>query len=601
MNFISGTYPYFRKYTLGWITAQLLGWISVICFTLLPQIPQLVVDRVLNPALGNPAAVDDKNVFSGFLARYSADDYGSMLLTLCSIMGVLILTRYLCHYVRWNLEHTIGVYGEKRLRTAVYAKMLDQNSMVMSRYTNGDLMSICNSDPNAIKDFYTHTLQFGIEQTFALAIAIYFLARINPYLLILPIVLSAVMGVAMVFYSRALRRCYNNIREASVNLNSCVQENINGVRIVRSYAAEDIEVKKFDVRNKAYKDNFIAQARVLARYGILFGAISQAIMLGSTVIGAVLAMNGQMTVGQFITFGTYVYAVGFPIRLMVDLAGAAQNTAVCAHRVLTFLNTSNIIADPPKPGEIPAKPDLSLRNVSIAIDEDGVLKNVSVEIPYGKKLGIMGKTGAGKTVLVKALCRLFETTVGETCVNGVNIKNYRVEDVRRLFGYVMQDVFLFSNTVDANIAFYDPDGDRERVKFCAAVADAHDFIERMPQGYETVIGERGLGLSGGQKQRVSIARALYKDAPVILLDDCTSALDLATERKVLRAIDEHFGDRTLVITSHRASSVIACDEILFLDGGEIAERGTHSELMAQKGRYHDVFISQEAAMREALV
>ena len=327
---------------------------------------------------------------------------------------------------------------------------------------------------------------------------------------------------------------------------------------------------------------------------------SQSVSLGSMIIGVILAVKGYMTVGQFTTFTAYVNMINSPIIMLANYIGVMQNSVICGTRMFTFLNTSNIISDPAEPLEIVGKPNLSMRNVSIKLDDNEELKNVSVDIPYGKKVGIMGKTGAGKSVMIKAFTRLFETSIGETCINGQNIKNYRVEDVRRQFAYVMQDVFLFSNTVDSNIAYYNPDASREDVERVAKIAQAHDFIEKLSDGYETVVGERGLGLSGGQKQRISIARALLKDAPIILLDDCTSALDMETERKILGGLREHYADRTLIITSHRASSVVDCDEIIYLEKGSVTERGTHEQLMELKGKYYDVYTSQEAAHKEAL-
>jgi ATP-binding cassette subfamily B protein len=379
-----------------------------------------------------------------------------------------------------------------------------------------------------------------------------------------------------------------------------VQENINGVRIIRAYASEQIEINKFGARNDKFKDGFIAQAKTVARYNIVFSGLSAGVSFASTVVGAILAVNGHITVGQFTTFAAYVFLISNPILDISNRMGQIQNSMICGARMFGFLNTGNIICDPPEPDEIIGKPNLAMRNVSIKLSEHEELKDVSVEIPYGKKLGIMGKTGSGKSVMIKALTRLFETTYGETLLNGKNLKCYRVEDVRRQFGYVMQEVFLFSNTVDANIAYYNPDVSRDEVVRAAKTAQADGFILKLSDGYETVVGERGLGLSGGQKQRISIARALLKDAPVILLDDCTSSLDLETERKILEGIKQNYADRTLIIASHRASSVSECDEILYLEDGRITESGSHAELMAKRGKYYGVFTSQEAALAEAL-
>ncbi len=601
MNVLKESYRYIKRYNPAWIFSTLIGFVSLIAAMLLPQVPQLIIDKIINPALGAEPVTSEGNVFSPVIELFSPDDYFGMLKALLIVMGVLLIVRYASHYLRWFTAHYYGVKAEKGMRVAVFGKMLDQNSLVMSRYTSGDLMSICNSDPTVIKDMWALNIPILLDQIVAISLAVFFLSRINAYLILVPAVMGLVAAVIMVFYTRSLRKCYNRIREASVELNSCIQENINGVRIIRAFASEGIETKKFEKRNKNFKDGFIDQSKVLARYNIFFMSASQIVSLGSIIIGVILAVRGYMTVGQFTTFTAYVGMINSPIIMLVNYIGVMQNAVICGNRMFTFLNTANIISDPAEPLEMPDKPHLSMRNVSIRLDDNEELKNVSVDIPYGKKLGIMGKTGAGKSVFVKAFTRLFETSIGETCINGQNIKKYRVEDVRRQFSYVMQDVFLFSNTVDSNIAYYDPDASHEEVERVAKIAQAHDFIEKLSDGYDTVVGERGLGLSGGQKQRISIARALLKDAPVILLDDCTSALDMETERKILQGLRENYSDRTLIITSHRASSVVDCDEILYLENGEIAERGSHAELMAKKGRYYDVYTSQEAAFREAIV
>ncbi len=599
MNVIKESFKYAKKYTPAWITVILLGFLCVTAGLLIPQASELLIDRVINPILGEEVKLNS-NLLSSFIDGFAADDYWGIFLTLVAILGVFFFVRYVGHYIRWNVAHFYGVRCELDFRMAAFSKMLDQNSLVMARYTSGDLMSICNSDNITLKDVWSHYFSLFLDQFIAIGLAVVLLLQISWQLMLLPLFLGLVLAVAMVFYTRALRRCYNRIREASVALNSCVQENINGVRIIRSYASEETEIKKFKNRNENYRDSFLSQSKVAARYGVIFSTINQSMVLCANIIGVILAVGGKMTAGQFLTFGTYMFTITNAMIIFSNYMGAFQNAMICGNRLFTFINTSNSICDPAEPKKMPEKPDLSMRNVSIKLDEKEELRDVTIDIPYGKKLGIMGKTGSGKSVMIKALTRLFETTIGETCINGINIKNYRVEDVRRQFGYVMQEVFLFSNTVDANIAYYDPDAPREEVVKAAKVAQADGFINKLADGYETIVGEKGLGLSGGQKQRISIARALLKNAPVILLDDCTSSLDLETERRILSGLSENYHDRTLIIASHRAASVVGCDEILYLENGQIVERGNHAELMEKKGRYYDVFTSQASAMQEAL-
>lgn len=601
MKVIRESYKYAKKYTHIWVSVILLGVLSIVCYVLLPQAPQLIIDRIVSPALGGEAVVNENNILSPLLNGLASDDYLGMFLRIAVACLGIALIRYLCHYIRWNLAHGAGVKTEKAMRMAVFSKLIEQNPIVLERYTSGDLISIANSDPVTIKDFYALHLPILIDQVLVVLLAVYFLSTINPLLLIVPLVMTVFTVIISVLYIKSLRKRYEKIRECSANLASVVQENIGGVRIIRSYASENIEKEKFEKRNDAYRGAYVNHAKTWAGYQVLFNMSGQIINLASIIIGVVLATSGQMSLGTFTTFLSYVGMINPPMIAITQYLGLIQNSMICGNRMFGFLYMDNGIKDMPNALEIEGSPDIKLKNVSVRLNRDEEIRNFSVDIPAGKKLGVMGKTGAGKSVFVKCLPRFFETANGEISINGRSIREYKVDSVRRQFSYVMQDVFLFSDTVDNNISFFDLDADFSKVQRAAVAAQADSFIERLPEGYNTVVGERGLGLSGGQKQRISIARAILKDAPVFLFDDCTSALDLETEQEILNGLDKDYPDKTIIITSHRASSVRHCDEILFLEDGEIVERGTHEQLMEEKGKYFEVFSSQEASAKEALL
>ena len=235
------------------------------------------------------------------------------------------------------------------------------------------------------------------------------------------------------------------------------------------------------------------------------------------------------------------------------------------------------------------KPHITLTDVNLTLGDKQVLKHIDLDLPYGKKLGVMGGTGSGKSVLLKSLSRIFDVSSGTIAIDGIDVKSYPLEAVRSEYAYVFQDVFLFSNTVDANIAFARPDCSEREVFAAAETAQAARFIEKLEDGYNTVVGERGVGLSGGQKQRISIARAVVKGAPVLILDDASSALDMATEKRVLTALKQNAPEKTLIVAAHRVSSVLDCDEIVFLRDGEIVERGTAEELIALNGAFASIY------------
>lgn len=238
-------------------------------------------------------------------------------------------------------------------------------------------------------------------------------------------------------------------------------------------------------------------------------------------------------------------------------------------------------------------PNIELKDVSMQIDGQDILKNINISIPYGKKIGIVGETGSGKSVLLKALVRTRDITGGSITIDGHDIKDFSLENLRKMYSYVFQDVFLFSNTIESNIAYSRPDIDERMVTRAATHAQASKFIDALADRYKTIVGERGLGISGGQKQRISIARAFHKNAPVFILDDSTSALDVNTERVLLKDIEENFKEKTVIITAHRFTSVVNCDEILYMRDGEITERGTFKELMALGGSFAHVYNVQQ--------
>lgn len=600
MNVLKQSYTrYFRKYTPAWVTVILLGVVCTLCMALLPQLPQLIIDRIINPAMGEAPVVKD-NVFAFLLTGFAANDYFGMFLRIAIVMLVVILVRYAAHYVRWNISHFYGVRAEKRLRHDVLVKLLSQSGAVLDTYTSGDLISICNSDPNVVKDFYSQNLAVLIDQFLVLAFATFFLCRMNFLLMIVPLAAGITASLCTVKYTRAMRKRYNYIRDSAAQLNSTVQENINGVRIVKAFATEDKEIEKFRKANDTYRDAYCLQVKSMARWQALFNSLGQIVGALSIILGVALACTGRMSVGEFATFLSYIAMITPALVNITGYLGMAQNAMICGGRMLSFLLTPDAIASPENPLPMPKRPDIAFSNAAVHLGETDEISGIDLNLPYGKKLGIMGKTGCGKSVLLKAMARLFDLSEGELLINGESIKNYDLEDVRRQFSLVPQDVFLFSETVRANIAFFRPEADEKDVSRAAAAACADGFINTLQNGYDTVIGERGLGLSGGQKQRISIARAILKDAPVIMLDDCTSALDMETEREILKNFYSAYPDRTLVIASHRFSGVKDCDEILYMENGRIVERGTHEQLVAANGRYCEVYRSQSASMEEAL-
>ena len=598
---IARTYPFFKKNIWGFWAAFFCMLMMSLASMLLPQIPQLIIDRIVNPALGSEPVYSDSNVFSWLIAGYAADDYVGMLAVMLIAMAVMLLVKYLSHYLRWNISHPTMIKGENRARDFAFERMLRQSPLVLGNYTAGDLLNVTNNDPTAIKDLYVHFVPFLLDSIVSMLLAMFFLVRINPLLAVIPVIMGIVTACLVRGYNKTLRKKYNVIRQGNVELNSYVQENINGVRVIRAYATEADEIKRFTKYNDAFMNNYVDLARTTSKYTMIFTILGEMVGVLSIIVGIMLATRGALSVGEFATFTSYCFTINGCIVRVVGQIGNIQNGVVCAKRFFEFADRPLLVAAPENPVPVPEKPTIAMKNACMRFGAEGDrLKNVTVEIPYGKRVGIMGKTGSGKSVFMKLLTRLYDCTSGEVTLDGINVRNFEPDELRRAYSVVTQDVFLFSESVRNNIAMYDESAPDEKIRAVAADACVDKFVGSLDNGYDTIVGEKGLGLSGGQKQRVSIARALLKDAPIILLDDCTSALDYETEREITENLYRDYGDRTTIISSHRAGSVAHCDEILYFEDGEIVERGTHAELMALKGRYCEIFTEQEALKEEEL-
>ena len=450
------------------------------------------------------------------------------------------------------------------------------------------------------KEMFCRIIPNILDSAFVLVIAIILLASINAWLLIIPLLMMPVFAFALVRFKKLARLNFRNIRSCNSDMNLKVQENIEAVRLVRSFTNEEKEQEKFNESNQNLRDSYIKQVKLSASFEAAFSAIKQFAYIGSIAVSAVLVMNGQIRVGYLASCAAYILKIMDYITMINNMMFQMQQQIVSGYKMMHFMECESRIPDGTEAVADNGAPHIRFRNASLKILDKPVLQNIDLDIPYGRKIGIVGGTGSGKSTLLEALIRIHDVSEGEILLNGRNIKDYSLKSLRSQFAYVYQDVFLFSNTIDSNISYADPEVEEETVICAAEHAQAHDFITKLEEGYDTIVGERGLGISGGQKQRVSIARALVKDAPVLVLDDSTSALDVDTEKRLLEAINRHYSDKTLLISAHRMSSVVDCDEILYLLDGEIVERGTFEELMRQNGHFASVYNIQEAQKKSVI-
>ncbi|MBO7514634.1 MAG: ATP-binding cassette domain-containing protein, partial [Lachnospiraceae bacterium] len=368
-----------------------------------------------------------------------------------------------------------------------------------------------------------------------------------------------------------------------------VQENIEAVRLVRSFTNEDVERKKFDESNYKLRDAHIKQIKLSSTFEAIFGIIRQAAYIGSIAVSAVLVMRGELLVGYLVASADYVFRIMNHVTQINNSLFQMQQQLVSGRKMLDFMNTQSKIVGGEESADEMEQLHIKIEHADLALGGQQILRDINLDIAHGKKIGIVGGTGSGKSVLLESLIRVHDMTGGQILLNDKDIREYDLDSLRSQFSYVFQDVFLFSNTITSNIAYSEPEVEQQQIVKAAEHAQAHGFISKLTEGYETIIGERGLGISGGQKQRVSIARALLRDAPILVLDDSTSALDVGTEKRLLQDIKEHYPEKTLLISAHRLSSVVDCDEIIYMREGEIIERGTFDELMKKDGTFAKIY------------
>ncbi|HEX3021353.1 MAG TPA: ABC transporter ATP-binding protein, partial [Lachnospiraceae bacterium] len=377
------------------------------------------------------------------------------------------------------------------------------------------------------------------------------------------------------------------------SLNTFAQENISGNRVVKAFAKEDFEIEKFDKENDAFKDAELKATAIWSKYIPIFEFFSNLLNVILILVGGIMVVKDQMTLGNLITINGYLWMLNNPLRMAGWLNNDVQRFITSVEKIYTTISAEPEIKEPVNAvhGER-IKGNVEFSHVNYKAEDDVILKDISFSVKSGQTVGIIGATGSGKSTIMNLMCRFFDVTSGEVLIDGVNVKRLDLHYLRDHIGMAMQDVFLFSDTIEGNIAYGRPDCTFEEVKWAAKVANADDFILRMSDGYDTIVGERGVGLSGGQKQRISLARALLKNPSIIILDDTTSAVDMETETQIQHELGSLSGDRTVFIIAHRISSIKDADQILVLDDGRIIEQGTHDSLIEKKGYYYTVFNHQ---------
>lgn len=479
------------------------------------------------------------------------------------------------------------------MRDVVYRRLLTEDFAFYSKKKTGDLMSRQTGDMEAIRHFVAYIIYQVYENILLFCFALFMIFTVNVKLALCMLIVLPFTAITTAKQSKEVRPTFQRIRDCFSSLNAFVQENVSGNRVVKAFAKEDFEIEKFNKENDAYMDAQLNSSKVWMKYLPIFEVLAYVLNVVLMLYGGWMVITGEMTIGNLVTVNGYLWMLNAPLRMAGWWVNDTHRFITSVEKIYTTYVEEPLVKMPPVPvSRKHMEGNVEFKDVSYTADDEDIVKDISFSVKKGQTVGILGSTGAGKSTIMNLLCRFVDATSGEVLVDGVNVKDWNLYDLRDNIGMAMQDIFLFSDTIEGNIAYGRPNCTFEEIHEAAVMADANHFIKAMPEGYNTIVGERGVGLSGGQKQRISLARALLKKPSILILDDTTSAVDMETESYIQQQLGKLNGQCTIFVIAYRISSIKDADQILIMDNGRIIEHGTHQELLANDGYYASAFHHQ---------
>lgn len=581
-------WTYIKKYRVGMAIGLTLSILCAAVNVVNPLVTGNIVDKVIN------VPEHDFNLLLKFI-----------LIMISATFGKAVI-KYTYQVIFEHSSQNII----RNMREDMYAHIQTLDFAWYDTAPGGNVITMLTSDLDKVRHFVAWVLYQSLENLLTYTFSIITLGMINwkltlAFLGIAPLVLFLIQK-----FKVHIRPAHLRVRDQFAVLNTRVGENIEGNRVVKAFVREDYEIGKFDDDNAAYRDAAVSNADVRVKYTPWIDALCGLLPVILIMYGGHLVIKGEMSIGQLVTFNGLMWAFQGPINMFGILVDNIQNFAASTERLFELWNRKPNVKDKIDYGDgtVVRNEDFNnalengahvtdgrveFKNVSFAYDEDKpVLKNMSFVIEPGTTVGILGTTGSGKSTIANLMCRYYDVKGGQVLVDGVDVRDYRPEVLRKNVGITMQEAFLFSDTVEGNIAFGNQNATFEEVEHAAELARVKDFIGDLTDGYDTVVGERGVGLSGGQKQRIALARLFLANPKIMILDDTTSAVDIETEQKIRTSIREQSKGHTTFIISHRLSSFLDCDLIMVIEDGQISQMGTHEELLASDGYYKNVWAEQ---------
>lgn len=571
----------------GYRCLYVIGLVGTVVYNVMqltvPFFTQQIVDLFLTGEEAAANLTDKRGLFFQLLAAM-------ILLTLLRTLIVYLV----CMDVEYVSQKMLY-----RIRNYLFEKIEHQDMMFYSALGTGDLMTRMTGDLDAVRHMVAWVVRTIVESlSLFFAAAAYFL-YMDWLLALCMLAIAPLIFLIIILFKNRVAPQHRTLREKLSRMNTAAQENIAGNRVVKAFARENYEIEKFDACNKDYAETNKKTALTWLVYFPYVETLANLMPVVLLAVGGFFIIGGRITMGEYVAFSGLIWAIANPMRQLGNVMNEFQRFSAASEKVMEIYYSEPEIVDRPGAVDLPERfaGRIEFKNVSFQYADGNlpVLHNVTFTVNPGETLAIMGETGCGKTSLIQLIPRFYEATEGEVLVDGVNVQDMKLKQLRSNIGLATQDVLLYSDTIDGNIAYGDSHVSQKEVEKFARYSAASDFISRMPEGYETIVGERGVGLSGGQKQRISLARALAVRPSILILDDTTSAVDLETEKQIQHGLAELDFSCTKIVIAQRISTAKAADRIIVLQDGRITEAGSHEELVAKKGYYYSLVQLQTGA------